>query len=220
MKKFTIYSLLWIAVSLMVFTSCEQNNEEIEPLKLESAKLAYTGTPGVEENITNGGGTIELDASVTGLYHVRDFYQGEINPEPTDPHDRASTYYFRLTDNEGGNDTSFDLKFTGRATANIYPGSGSTLAYVDKSFSAVTASDYDANKEQAYFGNNSGSTIGWYNYNFLTHIVTAVSGRTFILKKGSDYYKIKFTSIYEGGAPDSPYAATDFPYFTFDYQKL
>lgn len=220
MKKLTpINNALLLAAAVVFFASCDEQ-ADVQPLQADLSEAAYDGIAGVEEDITNGGGTIMLDASVSDLYHVYDFYQGDTSAEPEDPHDIASTYYFSLEDNEGGSSTSFDLEFTGTANGNIYPGSGSTLAYVDKAFSAVTASDYNSANEKTYFGYNTTGSVGWYNYNISTHIVTAVADRTMILKNGSDYYKIAIISLYEGAAPDTTYAASDYPYFTFDYQKL
>src|SRR5687768_17619524 len=126
MKKFNLHGVLLLAMALTFFTACQQE-DEVAPLKLsQNDKIAYVGDPGVTDDITNGGGTIQLDINGNDLYHVFDFFQGVINTEPADPHDRASTYYFRLVNNEGGSSGTHDLKFTGMANGNIYPGTGET----------------------------------------------------------------------------------------------
>jgi len=236
MKKNYFKGTLLLAIGLVIFSSCKKegaDSPESPTLKLKNAQ-AVTITPGASAvGITDGGGTISLDATNAECqsYHVLDFYQGVVNPTPEDPHDRAGTYYFDLFLNRGGSSTAYDLMFSGTATADITAPAGGQLAYIDKEYCDVVRADFHADSVQSVIGKDKTINYpvppttrytgpGWYDYNFAVHIVSPVAGRTLIYKNGSDYFKIEIQSVYEGGTPDSPLMATDFPYYKFRYAPI
>ncbi|WP_256005724.1 hypothetical protein [Pedobacter deserti] len=236
MKKNYFKGSMLVVAGLLILSSCKKESAdapESAKLKLRGAQ-AVTITPGASPvSITDGGGTISRDANNVECqsYHVLNFFQGTVNPTPSDPHDRATTYYFNLFDNKGGTSSLYDLRFTGTANGDISAGPDGELAYINKAYCSVTRSDFHADSVQSVIGKENTINYpvppttrytgpGWYNYNFAVHIVSPLSGRTLIYKSGSDYFKIEIQSIYQDGTPDSPIMATDFPYYKFRYTPI
>jgi hypothetical protein len=230
-----------LAGAVIMASSCSKNNDVAAPsLSLNSAKAWTPAASGDSINLhavgTYAANTVGFNKYVSGVFSVRDFSQGTV----TAPADStmwstvASTYYFNLRDNTGGSSSitgSYDILFTGSANGDLRPntavaGVTYTIAYVDEAFSTVDASDYNASNVRSSFGYNNGSSIGWYNYDISVHIMTAVAGRTFIVKRvvtttsATTYYKIRIKTLYHGGAPNAPFAATNYPYYWFDYQAI
>lgn len=64
----------------------------------------------------------------------------------------------------------------------------------------------------------TGSDNGWYNYNFMTNIVSAIPGKVFVIRThDGKYAKVEFLSYYED-APSNPDPNTDASrFYTFNY---
>jgi len=236
MKKNYFKRALVLFTALTVMSSCKKDSESTQNagLKLNDAQ-AVTIVPGASAvAITDGGGTISRDANNAACqsYHVLNFFQGTINPTPADPHDRATTYYFNLFDNKGGNSGAYDLVFTGTANGDVSAVAGGQLAYVDKAYCDVVASDFSLTNIRSIIGKENTINFptppttrytgpGWYNYDFSVHILQALTGRTLIYKAvDGTLFKIQLESLYENGTPNAASAATNFPYFKFKYAEL
>ena len=243
MKTLRFKTAMLVAAAIAVFSSCQK--DEVAP----SSPL--TINDGLAVAIPNGG---SIDLHVSGpyaaktkgtvsrsgnVYTVANFAQGTVTPpaDSTQWANVASTYYFSLVDNVGGDSTSttsvyYDLRFTGSANGDIYAYSGSyILAYQDVAFASATGGTGTTNAPGGKMGTNNikiGGTVitpgtGWYDYDISTHIVTSYQPRTLILKDritGDPVWKVTITSIYSGGAPNAGSSATNYPYYNFQYQAF
>ncbi len=223
-----------VLLGLVTFSSC--NKDEVVnpslPLQNESAIVIPDGVTRNYEVYSDVNGTKGTVSRAGSVYAVRNFAQGNISGGGTDSTWAISgTYYFNFTQNDGATDANYQITFTGSASGDIKARTtgGYTLAYIDKAFASVTASDSFTAATSNTIGINSvvrptGSTVygnGWYNYNLTTHIVSAQAGRTLVLlQNGTPKFKFKINSLYTGETPNAPVAATNYPYYSFDYQAF
>lgn len=93
-------------------------------------------------------------------------------------------------------------------------------AIVDVLFAEVTsaASLTFAQDAEGAFAIPTGSDNGWYNYNFMTNLVTPIPGKILVFKThDGKMAKVEILSYYEG-APANPNGFTDASrYYTFNY---
>ncbi|RFZ94631.1 hypothetical protein D0C36_03550 [Mucilaginibacter conchicola] len=220
MKKFNILSLAAGVAMLGLMASCQKENGVAPAANTQTVAVSpVTSTPtNFVEPSTKG--TIAL---VSGVYNVRNFHQGTVADltDTTKWATRSSTYYYNIANSDGGTSSSYDFRFEGRATGDFVINTTKyNLYYADVAFGSVTASTSKTAVSSGVFGYNS-LTPGWYNYNILTHEVSAVANRTIILtnKTGVAKYKIRINSIYYNATPvGSP--AANYPYYSLDYQAL
>lgn len=99
---------------------------------------------------------------------------------------------------------------TGDAGATIVTG---TFASVATDEGLTFTQDADAS-----FAIPTGSDNGWYNYNFMTNIVSPIPGKVLVFRTTEgNYAKVEILSYYEG-APTNPNPNVDASrYYTFNY---
>lgn len=227
MKNFNIKTLAIAVVTLSVLASCKKENSTAPAdTKLSTANgLAVspvTSTPTAFTEATTKG-TIAL---VSGVYNVRNFHQGTVADltDTTKWASKASTYYYSIVNSDGGNSSTYDFKFQGSATGDFVVNSAKfDLYYADVAFGSVSGSTSKTALTGGVIGYNTGTTIGWYNYVISNHQVTAVPNRTIILiskTTGGANYKVRINSIYYNAAPAGTPYATNYPFYSLDYQRL
>nr|WP_299170221.1 HmuY family protein [uncultured Allomuricauda sp.] len=128
-------------------------------------------------------------------------------------------------------ETEWDLAFRGTTVAvngGVVTGtaeepsrSGNGGASVQSgTFGSITDADGLTFTQDAdgAFAIPSGSDNGWYNYNFMTNIVSAIPGKVFVIRThDGKYAKVEFLSYYED-APANPDPNTDASrFYTFNY---
>lgn len=225
-----------VILGLVTFSSCNKDEAVNPSLPLENETATVVVPNGQSRDFeiySQVGGTKGIISRTGNVYAVRDFAQGDISGGGTDDTWAISgTYYFDFSQNDGATNANYQITFTGSASGDIKArtGAGYTLAYIDKAFASVVASDSFTAATSNTIGINAitlptGGTNtygnGWYNYNLTTHIVTAQAGRTLVLlQNGTPKFKFKINSLYTGETPNAPTAATNYPYYSFDYQAL
>ncbi|MEM1340456.1 MAG: IPT/TIG domain-containing protein [Bacteroidota bacterium] len=99
-------------------------------------------------------------------------------------------------------------------------GNGGAAIVDGQLFSEVTNADglTFAQDASGAFAIPTGSNNGWYNYNFMTNVVSPLPGKVFVFRThDGNYAKVEFLSYYEG-APASPDGFADTPrFYTFNY---
>lgn len=128
-------------------------------------------------------------------------------------------------------DTEWDIAFRGTTIAvnggevtgtNDEPerNGNAAVAVVDGIFSEVNSIDglSFVQDVDAAFAIPTGSDNGWYNYNFMTNLVTPIPGKVLVFKTSDGRYaKVEILSYYEN-APASPDGFVDASrYYTFNY---
>lgn len=225
MKKFNIKALAVAIAALSILASCKKENSagpsdsKLSANGLAVSPVTSTPTPFTEATTK---GTIAL---VSGVYNVRNFHQGTVKDltDTTKWASKASTYYYSIANNDGADATTFDFKFQGSATGDFVVNAAKyDLYYADVAFGSVSNLTSRTALTSGVIGYNNGSTIGWYNYNISIHQVTAVAGRTIILvsKTGGVNYKVRINSIYYNATPAGTPYATNYPFYSLDYQRL
>lgn len=142
------------------------------------------------------------EATSTKQYTFYSLRAGEIvlNYDETDRADSASTAWdigFRGT----------NLIFNGGSNG---PGNGGVLVLNDV-FEDVTEAP------EGEYTASMPSDNNWYNYDFQTHVITPVPGRTMVVRTADGRYaKLRILSYYKG-APAEPTMEDTDRYFTFEY---
>ena len=128
-------------------------------------------------------------------------------------------------------DTEWDLAFRGTAvavnggtvtgTADEPSRSGNGgISIQTGTFADVTSAEGLTFTQDAdgAFAIPAGSDNGWYNYNFMTNVVSPIPGKVFVVRThDGKYAKVEFLSYYEG-APAAPDGFADTPrFYTFRY---
>jgi len=178
----TVKSFLKTAVAVAALAtltvSCNKDNPQVAPLELTNNKA---------------------DAS---LY--------VINGQFWSPRNAANwpKIYVNLS-GSGAQSTSstatHQVVFGSHVNGNISAGTGFSIRYVDKDISAVTTADWATATAVTTLGSESGSTVGWYEYNTTTHANDAIAPRTVIVKSNTAnvYYAVKlieFTGVAQTGS--------------------
>jgi hypothetical protein len=232
--KFTTLSLVLGIAVVGVTASCNKDNTltpSPEAPSLNKRAATPSTTVGGTVNFTAAGTKGYLKTIATGTYGARNFHQGTVSDlvDTTQWKNPASTYYYDLINHDGGTSSGYDFLFSGTANASLTVNTTKyNLYYVNTAFDAVTVSTSGTLISNGTAGSNSVSGIGnptsagWYIYNLSNHIMSSYSPRTYILinKSSGAKWKLRLNSVYKDGAPNASYAATNFPFMSFDYKKL
>ncbi|NRB84325.1 MAG: hypothetical protein HRU49_11205 [Winogradskyella sp.] len=207
MKRMKTIKILAVLALFVGFTSCSSDDDNGGPARMdvESVTVAnlfapQTGGPGTPDPI--GGDFAKFDFS-TGM--------------------------------ETTSDTEWDIAFRGTTIAvnggavtgtNDEPARNGNAGAViiDGTFASVTSADglTFAQDGTSGFAIPTGSDNGWYNYNFMTNIVSKIPGKVLVFRtRDGRYAKVEIISYYEdnpnpiigGFGPD----ASTPRYYTFDY---
>lgn len=135
------------------------------------------------------------------------------------------------TGTETSSDTDWDIAFRGTTiavnggtvagTADEPARNGNAGAtIVSGTFASVTTAEgltFDQDGDAA-FAIPTGSDNGWYNYNFMTNVVSPIPGKVVVFRtRDGRYAKVEFLSYYED-APANPDGFADTPrFYTFNY---
>ncbi|MBQ4821703.1 HmuY family protein [Aquimarina sp. MMG016] len=199
MKKL---SFLFFTLTL-TFISCsdDDDNAPVLPPAIESKQITNIFAPQI------GGPGSGQDAS--GEFTKFDFKTGEVTTSDTD-WDIA----FRATAIaiNGG-------VVTGSADEPIRNGNAGA-AIVENTFASVNSADgltFNQDADGA-FAIPTGSDNGWYNYNFMTNVVSPIPGTVLVFRtRDGRYAKVQIASYYKD-APTTPNGSTDESrYYTFNY---
>lgn len=128
-------------------------------------------------------------------------------------------------------DTEWDIAFRGTTIAvNGGASTGTTdepnrtgdaaAVIVDDLFSnVVSADELDFDQDDASgFAIPTGSDNGWYNYNFMTNIVSPIPGKVLVFRTHDGHYaKMEILSYYENAPADPDPFADAGRHYTFDY---
>ena len=239
MKKLTFLSFLMIATLCIV--SCNEDDPCVESIFYKDADGDGLGNPdstvsaceapeGFVENADDNDDTQALTDVVSGT--VSNLFAPQTGGQGQGPVSGDFTKFDFDTQSITDSDSDWDIAF--RATTIIVNGGvsqGATdeptrtsdaAAYIvsDALFSEVTSVD-DAQFDQdevAELAIPSGSDNGWYNYNFMTNVVSPLAGKVLVFRTTEGLYaKVEILSYYEN-APAVPDGFMDTPrYYTFNY---
>ncbi|WP_104381483.1 hypothetical protein [Sphingobacterium sp. HMA12] len=232
--KFTTLSIALGLAAIGMTTSCSKDNPlapSVEEQSLSKRAVTPSTTIGGTVNFTASGTKGYLKTIATGTYGARNFHQGTVPDlvDTTQWKNPASTYYYDLINNDGGTSASYDFQFSGTANASLTVNTTKyNLYYVNTGFDAVTVSTTGTLISTGTAGSNSvngtgnPSSAGWYIYNLSNHIMSSYGPRTYILvnKTTNTKWKLRLNSVYKDEVPNAAYAATNFPFMSFDYKKL
>lgn len=231
----SIFKSISIICSIAVIgltASCNKDEGVAPELELNTQAVtppAVGGTANFTAPDTKG----YLTTLSSGVYGARNFHQGTV-PSEVDTaqwENPAGTYYYDLSNNDGGTSSNYDFLFTGTANATFTVNTAKyDLYYVNTAFGsvttttpsgrvAITSGEAGSNSTN---GTGNPSSAGWYIYDISTHIMSSYQPRTYILVNkgsGSDW-KIQLNSVYWDESPNSGFAATNFPFMSFDYSEL
>ncbi|TJZ63205.1 hypothetical protein FAZ15_02625 [Sphingobacterium olei] len=230
MKK--SFRLLTIAFGLAVIgltASCNKDNDVAPDLQANSLAVTPPAIGGTA-NFTAANTKGYLTTISSGVYGARNFHQGTVPDlvDTTQWANPAGTYYYDLGNNDGGTSGNYDFLFSGTANASFTVNTAKyDLYYVNTAFGSVSSTGgtlipsgtAGANSTS---GTGNPSSAGWYIYDISVHIMSSYQPRTYILvnkSTGSDW-KIRLNSVYKDEIPNSGFAATNFPFMSFDYAEL
>jgi hypothetical protein len=137
--------------------------------------------------------------------------------DPTGAKPDTVFFSFKAADKVTTQD-QWDIAFTGIYNSSVISNVKENIwmNVQQKEFAAVTTlpvADYSLSS----IGSNSTSPNGWYKYDITTHVVTALGGRTILIKKkDGTVYKLEMISIYKGN-PSKPTMETPAPFLHFRY---
>ncbi|NAS30015.1 hypothetical protein GTQ40_03440 [Flavobacteriaceae bacterium R38] len=196
MKK---VSLLFFTLSLLLI-SCSSDDDGADLNSVQSVR--FTNLPAPQ---TGGQG----QGPIGGPFTKFNFETGAVTTSDTD-WDIA----FRGTTIavNGGN-------VTGTADEPARNGNAG-VAIVNGTFASVTSAEgLTFNQDSdASFAIPTGSDNGWYNYNFMTNIITPIPGKVLVFRtRDGKYAKVEVLSYYQN-APSSPDPSSDAArFYTFNY---
>ncbi|MFU1856493.1 hypothetical protein BWD42_02950 [Sphingobacterium sp. CZ-UAM] len=232
--KFRTLSIAFGIAAIGMTASCSKDNSlapNVEEQSFSKRAATPSTTIGGTVNFTATGTKGYLKTLATGTYGARNFHQGTVPDlvDTTQWKNPASTYYYDLVNNDGGTSAGYDFQFSGTANASLTVNTTKyNLYYVNTAFDAVTAATTGTLISTGTAGSNSingtgnPSSAGWYIYNISNHIMSSYGPRTYILvnKTTNTKWKLRLNSVYKDEVPNAPYAATNFPFMSFDYKKL
>lgn len=168
--------------------------ESIESMTIENLHAPQTGGQG---------------EPVGGEFTKFDFTTGSITNSETewDIAFRGTTIAVNGGTATGTND---EPERNGNAAAAIFNGTFASLRSADE---LVFSQDSESG-----FAIPTGSDNGWYNYNFMTNVVSKIPGKILVFKtRDNRYAKVEIISYYLD-APENPDGFADQArYYTFDY---
>ncbi len=135
-----------------------------------------------------------------------------------------------LVPNSDSATNNWDLAFAGNTirinAGTSGPGNGGAFVF-NGSFDALTAVPVDStfriDNAPTSYAISKGSGKGWYNYDGQNNLITAIPGRTLVIKTANGKYaKVEIMNYYKGGSTPLSTAsdsikAFDSRYFTFRY---
>ncbi|MFZ4863297.1 hypothetical protein ACL9RF_14060 [Sphingobacterium sp. Mn56C] len=157
-------------------------------------------------------------------YKLREFRQGVLNDNKTAVGTPNASFYYDFKENDGTtNDGALSLAGAGRnyiMQANL--SKGYKLAFIDKSFDQVTATDSFTEAAEGKLGLNSATTAGWITYSGNpNHQLIPVANRTFIiLKDNKPQFKFVVNSTYSNEKPEKEVQPTNYYFYSIDYQEF
>ena len=232
--KFRTLSIALGIAAIGMTASCSKDNSlapSIEEQSLSKRAVTPSTTIGGTVNFTATGTKGYLKTIATGTYGARNFHQGTVPDlvDTTQWKNPAGTYYYNLITNDGGTSTSYDFQFSGTANASLTVNTTKyNLYYVNTAFESVSVSTSATLISNGTAASNSTNGVGnpnstgWYIYNISNHIMSSYGPRTYILenKTTHELWKLRLNSVYKDETPNSGFAATNFPFMSFDYKKL
>tara|TARA_B100000886_G_scaffold173669_1_gene118824 strand:- start:1731 stop:2330 length:600 start_codon:yes stop_codon:yes gene_type:complete len=187
MKK---YILLVIIISI----SCSENEINILPTISKSINDLHAPT------------TSEPGTTATGTYigfNLMD--QAQVNDNTWDIAFRGTT----ILVNGGNKGDDDEPERTGNGGGYIHIG-----AFQDIKSAVVEEIKQDSFDSKAI---PTGSGNGWYNYDFQSHTISAIPGRTIIIRThDGKYAKLEILCYYKG-CPETPTMESEAQYYTFNY---
>lgn len=179
--------------------SCSSDDNETLPAEIESVTIENLHAP------QSGG----QGQPVGGDFTKFDFSTGMVTESETewDIAFRGTTIAVNGGATTGTND---EPERNGDAAAAIYNGTIESLTSVEELTFAQDSSEG--------FAIPTGSENGWYNYNFMTNIVSKIPGVVLAFRtRDGRFAKVEIISYYFN-APENPDPSTDESrYYTFDY---
>lgn len=220
-NKINLFALMACVFTLSLTSCSKDDNMEVE--QEYQAKVMVGDGESKELISVSTTDNTEGSISRTGnVYSLRNFRQGTLNSEGTAVETAASVFYFDFKENDGASEENFQISLDGVGRSlSIIANEGYELSYIDKAFGLVTATDEFIATTDNTFGLQFGAAIGWANYDITIHIVSAVEDRTLVLSQnGEARFKFRVNSIYSDETPNAAAAATNFPYYSIDYQEF
>ena len=192
-------SLFFVVIALIAFSSCSDDDNDINLLEIESEQVANLHAPQ-----TGGQGQ-----PIAGEFTKFDFATGQITTSETD-WDIA----FRGT-------TIIVNGGTSLGTTDEPARNGNAAAYIaDGTFAAVTNVNTGAFVQDSGQGYAipSGSGNGWYLYNPQAFLISPMAGKILVFRtRDNKFAKVEILSYYKD-APENPDVMVDEGrYYTFNY---
>jgi hypothetical protein len=236
----TVKLLSFLAIAILCLSSCNEDEPCVESTFYADADgdglgdamstISACDLPdGYVENADDNDDTQAIASVISGT--VEDLFAPQEGGQGQ-PITGAFTKFDFETQSETTSDTDWDIAF--RGTTIIVNGgvsqgatdepdrTGDAAAYIvsDALFSEVTSVDASLFAQDAVevLAIPSGSDNGWYNYNFMTNVVSPLAGKVLVFRTTSGVYaKVEILSYYQG-APATPDGFVDTPrYYTFNY---
>lgn len=240
----TIKLISFIAISACCFTACDEDDPCAETVFYEDADNDGLGNPestlsaceipnGFVENADDKDDTQVFAEVVSGS--IKDLHAPQTGGQGQGAISGEFTKFDFETQTITMSDDDWDIAF--RGTTIIVNGgtsqgstdeptrTGNAAAYIvsDALFSEVTTVDETLFNQDAVekLAIPSGSNNGWYNYNFMTNVVSPLAGKVLVFRTTAGVYaKIEILSYYQGApaVPDGSFTGGDTPrYYTFNY---
>ncbi len=205
-----------MAVSAIIFSACKKDSNIITP-----------AGPGVNDyNVTVNGKIVtvkNLDAdTIIGMGAQGPYGAGKYSFFSLSTNSRIS--------NSDSATTNWDLAFSGTTIrvncGTSGPGNGGAFVYTglfDDLLSVPSDSTFKTDNGPASYAITKGSGKGWYSYDGPTNIVTAIPGRTLIIRSANGKYaKVEILNYYKGSSTPSISASDSIKiynsrYYTFRY---
>jgi len=196
----------------------------------ESTAEGCSAPDGFVANSDDNDDTQALAAVVSGA--VSDLNAPQIGGQGQGEISGEFTKFDFETQSTTDSDTDWDIAFRGTTiivNGGVSQGStdepdrtGEAAAYIvsDALFDEVTTVDEALFVQDAVevLAIPSGSDNGWYNYNFMTNVISPLAGKVLVFRTTAGVYaKIEILSYYQG-APAEPDGFVDTPrYYSFNY---
>jgi hypothetical protein len=199
MKTKNQFQILVLLALFLGFTSCSSDDDEdireaIQTVTVENLHAPQTGGQG---------------EPVGGEFTKFDFTTGMVTDSETewDIAFRGTTIAVNGGTATGTND---EPERNAEAAATFYSG---TMASLTSTEDLTFVQDSESG-----FAIPAGSDNGWYNYNFLTNVVSKIPGKILVFRtRDNRYAKVEIISYYLD-APENPDGfADEARYYTFDY---
>lgn len=207
------------------FTACEKDNNTPEDETDQEYQAKVMVKDGETKDLADVSTTVNTEGTISrngDRYALRNFRQFEME-EGEVTEDVATAFYFDFKENDAVEAEDAPLIWIAESQEiGVRPNTekGYTLSYIDKAFASVSVEDEFISVEKMGLA-FSPVAIGWATYSFQTHMIEAVADRTLMLSKdGEPQFKFQIRSIYSDETPNQEVEATNFIYFSVDYQEF